>query len=169
MQTQAFVTMVTAGRTCWSDAAWSSSRCDIARFFFAAEQDVHVIGTVDVGKYGKSRHSHGALKNVDGQSDLLDGPPGRGGLWASTPNGVELCWFAACSGGLFHRLHLYGWERGIVAGPESTGHGCTVASVSAEDRHPCRCEPRSPWQASSWPARTPACRVGRRSRTREGR
>jgi hypothetical protein len=43
---------------------------------FAAEQDVHVISTVDVGKYGKSRHSHGALKNVDGQSDLLDGPPG---------------------------------------------------------------------------------------------
>jgi hypothetical protein len=100
---------------------------------------------------------------------FLTGRRGAAAFGLQRRTASNLCWFAACSGGLFHRLHLYGWERGIVAGPESTGHGCTVASVSAEDPHPCRCEPRSPWQASSWPARTPACRVGRRSRTREGR
>jgi hypothetical protein len=40
--------------------------------------------------------------------------------------------FAACPGAPFHRLHQYGRERGIVAGPESTDHGLQCFGVGVE-------------------------------------
>ena len=43
-------------------------------------------------------------------------------------------WFAAGAGAPFHRLHPYGRERGIVAGPESTGHGLHCFGVGVERR-----------------------------------
>ena len=38
-----------------------------------------------------------------------------------------------CFGGLFH-ASAHGWERGIVARPESTGHGLQCFRVGVERR-----------------------------------